>query len=278
MTKRKLLFLTSELEPFNNLSDIAAKISELPNELASCGLDVRILMPRFGTINERRHKLHEVVRLSGINVMFNDEDFALTVKVASLPNSKHRLQIYFLHNDDFYNRKNDYLDDDGNFFDDNSERMIFFNRGIMETVRKFGWAPDFIICNGWMTSLVPFYARTLYGADPIFADSKIFFNVFDEGFKNPLEEKFLNKVLLDGAIAEEKGITFNSATHTALCQGAIQYSDAIVLNTHSVESDLNKCIIESKKPTFNRDIPNDNPKAFFEFLDAFKPVVESEGA
>jgi starch synthase len=105
MTKRKLLFLTSELEPFNNLSDIATKISELPNELAGCGLDVRILMPRFGTINERRHKLHEVVRLSGINVMFNDEDFALTVKVASLPNSKHRLQIYFLHNDDFYNRR-----------------------------------------------------------------------------------------------------------------------------------------------------------------------------
>ena len=278
MTKRKLLFLTSELEPFNNLSDIATKISELPNELASCGLDVRILMPRFGTINERRHKLHEVVRLSGINVMFNDEDFALTVKVASLPNSKHRLQIYFLHNDDFYNRKNDYLDDEGKFFDDNSERMIFFNRGIMETVRKFGWAPDFIICNGWMTSLVPFYARTLYGADPIFSESKIFFNVFDEGFKNPMEEKFLEKALLDNAIKEDKGLEFKSATHTALCKGAIQYADAVVLNTHSIDSELNKCIIESKKPTFNRDIPNENPKAFFEFLDAFKPVVESEGA
>lgn len=278
MTKRKLLFLTSELEPFNNLSDIATKISELPNELASCGLDVRILMPRFGTINERRHKLHEVVRLSGINVMFNDEDFALTVKVASLPNSKHRLQIYFLHNDDFYNRKNDYLDDNGNFFDDNSERMIFFNRGIMETVRKFGWAPDFIICNGWMTSLVPFYARTLYGADPIFSESKIFFNVFDEGFKNPMEEKFLEKALLDNAIKEDKGAEFKLATHTALCKGAIQYSDAVLLNTHSIDSELNKCIIESKKPTFNRDMPNENPKAFFEFLDAFKPVVESEGA
>ena len=278
MTKRKLLFLTSELEPFNNLSDIATKISELPNELASCGLDVRILMPRFGTINERRHKLHEVVRLSGINVMFNDEDFALTVKVASLPNSKHRLQIYFLHNDDFYNRKNDFVDDDGKFFDDNSERMIFFNRGIMETVRKFGWAPDFIICNGWMTSLVPFYARTLYGADPIFSESKIFFNVFDEGFKNSLEDKFLEKALLDKLIKEDKGLEFKPATYTALCKGAIQYADAVLLNTHSIDSELNKCIIESKKPIFNRDSPNENPKAFFEFLDVFKPVVESEGA
>ncbi|MCE2963216.1 MAG: glycogen/starch synthase [Chitinophagales bacterium] len=278
MTKRKLLFLTSELEPFNNLSDIATKISELPNELAGCGLDVRILMPRFGTINERRHKLHEVVRLSGINVMFNDEDFALTVKVASLPNSKHRLQIYFLHNDDFYNRKNDYLDDDGKFYDDNSERMIFFNRGIMETVRKFGWAPDFIICNGWMTSLVPFYARTAYGSDPIFTDSKIFFNIFDEGFKNPLEAKFLEKALLDGAIKEDKGAEFKPATHTALCKGAIQYADAIILNTHSIDSELNKCIMNSKKPTFNRDLPSENPKAFFEFIDAFKPIIESEGA
>lgn len=278
MTKRKLLFLTSELEPFNSLSDIAAKISDLPNELASQGLDVRILMPRFGTINERRHKLHEVVRLSGINVMFNDEDFALTVKVASLPNSKHRLQIYFLHNDDFYNRKNDYLDDQGNFFEDNSERMIFFNRGIMETVRKFGWAPDFIICNGWMTSLVPFYARTAYGADPIFSESKIFFNIFDEGFAHHLEDKFLDKALLDGIIKEDKGAEFKPATHTALCKGAIQYSDAIILNTQSLESELNKCIINSKKPTFSRQLSNENPKALFDFIDAFKPVLESEGA
>ena len=278
MTKRKLLFLTSELEPFNNLTDIANKISELPNELAANGLDVRILMPRFGTINERRHKLHEVVRLSGINVMFNDEDFALTVKVASLPNSKHRLQIYFLHNDDFYTRKFDFEDENGKFYDDNSERMIFFNRGIMETVRKFGWAPDFIICNGWMTSLVPFYARTIYGADPIFSESKIFFNIFDESFNHALEEKFLEKALLDNAIKEEKGLDFKPATHTALCRGAIKYSDGIILNTHSIDSDLNKCVMESKKPTFNRDMTHDNPKAFFEYLDAFKPLVESEGA
>jgi len=278
MTKRKLLFLTSELEPFNNLSDIANKISELPNELASCGLDVRILMPRFGTINERRHKLHEVVRLSGINVMFNDEDFALTVKVASLPNSKHRLQIYFLHNDDFFNRKNDFLDDEGKFFNDNSERMIFFNRGIMETVRKFGWAPDFILCNGWMTSLVPFYARTAYGSDPIFAESKIFFNVFDESFQGSLETKFLEKALLDGVIKEDKGIEFKNATHTSLCKGAIRYADAIVLNTHSIDSELNKCIMDSKKPTFNRDISSEDSKSFFNFIDAFKPIIESEGA
>lgn len=278
MTKRKLLFLTSELEPFNNLSDIASKISELPNELAACGLDVRILMPRFGTINERRHKLHEVVRLSGINVMFNDEDFALTVKVASLPNSKHRLQVYFLHNDDFFSRKMDLNDENGNFYEDNSERMIFFNRGVMETVRKFGWAPDFIICNGWMTSLMPFYARTVYGSDPIFSESKIFFNVFDEGYKNALESKFLDKALLDGSIDRDKGKAYEDATHTALCQGAIQYADGIIVNTHSIDSALNACILNSKKPTFNRDLSIDNPRALYNFIEVFKPVEESEGA
>lgn len=278
MTKRKLLFITSELQPFNELSDIAQKISELPNQLASSGLDVRILMPKFGTINERRHRLHEVVRLSGINVMFNDEDFALTVKVASLPNSKHRLQVYFLHNEEFFARKNDYLDDNNAFFEDNSERMIFFNRGIMETVKKFGWAPDFIICNGWMTSLVPLYARTAYGADPIFSESKIFFNIFDEGFNETLEEKFLEKLLLDGVVDAKKAEFYTSRNHTGLCKGAIQYADGILMNTHSIDSELNEHIIKSKKPLFNAEISTENPNALFEFIDEFKPVQESEGA
>lgn len=278
MTKRKLLFLTSELEPFNNLSDIANKISELPNELASSGLDVRILMPKFGTINERRHKLHEVVRLSGINVMFNDEDFALTVKVASLPNSKHRLQVYFLHNEDFFARKYDLNDDNGKFYEDNSERMIFYNRGIMETVKKFGWAPDFIICNGWMTSLVPMYARTAYGSDPIFSESKIFYNVFDVPFQNNLEDNFIPKSLLDGVIAEDKAKTYIPGSHTSLCKGAIEYADGIILNTHSIDSELNTFIMDSKKPLFNREVEGSTSKELFNFIDEFKPVVESEGA
>lgn len=278
MTKRKLLFITSELEPFNDLSDIATKISNLPNELASNGLDVRILMPKFGTINERRHRLHEVVRLSGINVMFNDEDFALTVKVASLPNSKHRLQVYFLHNEEFFNRKFDYLDEKGNFYEDNSERMIFFNRGIMETVKKFGWAPDFIICSGWMTSLVPMYARTAYGADPIFSESKIFFNVFDQGFDQVMEEKFVEKLLLDGIIDEDKATLYSTRTHTGLCKGAISYADGIILNTHTVESELNDYIIQSKKPVFNTEASAEETNALFNYIDKFKPVQESEVA
>lgn len=274
MTKRKLLFVTSELQPFNELSDIAQKISSLPNDFAGCGLDVRILMPKFGTINERRHRLHEVVRLSGINVMFNDEDFALTVKVASLPESKHRLQVYFLHNEEFYNRKFDLVDENGKFFDDNSERMIFFNRGVMETVKKFGWAPDFIICNGWMTSLIPLYARTAYGADPIFSESKIFYSIFDEGFSDLLEEKFMDKALLDGVVDAKKATLLQERTHHALDKIAVQYSDGVILNTHTIESGVNAAILESKKPIFNMEANENNSKLLFNFLDEFKPQVE----
>lgn len=277
MTKRKLLFVTSELQPFNDLSDIAQKISNLPNDLASQGLDVRILMPKFGTINERRHRLHEVVRLSGINVMFNDEDFALTVKVASLPESKHRLQVYFLHNEDFFNRKFDYSDEGGTFFEDNSERMIFFCRGVMETVKKFGWAPDFIICNGWMTSLVPLYARSAYASDPIFAESKILFNVFDQAFPSKLEEKFFEKALLDNVVEESLAEVYQDSDYSALCRGAIEYSDGVILSTHTIESSLNDKIISSKKPVFNSEINEGNSKMIFDFIDTFKPQVE-EGA
>ncbi|MBK7957348.1 MAG: glycogen/starch synthase [Bacteroidetes bacterium] len=140
MEKKRLLIVTPELQPYNELSDIANLITSLPNQLAALDYDIRILMPKFGTINERRHKLHEVVRLSGINVVFNDEDFPMMIKVASLPGSKYRLQIYFLDNDEFFKRKSDFHHEDGTFFEANGDRSIFFNRGVLDTVKKFGWA------------------------------------------------------------------------------------------------------------------------------------------
>jgi len=274
MEKRRLLFVTSELQPSNSLTEIAQNISSLPNELASQGLDVRILMPRFGTINERRHRLHEVVRLSGINVMFNDEDFALTVKVASLPESKHRLQVYFLHNDDFYKRKFDYLDENEDFFEDNSERMIFFNRGVMETMRKFGWAPDYIICNGWMTSLIPLYARTLYANDPMFADAKIFFNIFEKSFECNMEDKFLEKALLDKSIDAKKAKEFSTSNFCGMCKGAIEYSDRILIGSENPPANLVEFATKAKKDIF--DIANKGDKAsdLFKFIFDSKPLTQ----
>jgi starch synthase len=274
MEKRKLLFVTSELTPFNDITEIAQKIADIPNHLASNGLDVRILMPRFGTINERRHRLHEVVRLSGINVMFNDEDFALTVKVASLPNSKHRLQVYFLHNDEFFKRRYDYLDENETFFEDNSERMIFFNRGVMETLKKFGWAPDFIVCNGWMTSLVPLYARTLYSNDPVFSESKIFFNIFKKDNECQMEEKFIEKALLDKNIAANKAEHYKEGNFDAMCKGAIHYSDGLIVSSTELHEELLSCISNSKKPVFNLEDNGATSIELSNFIKESKPVAK----
>ena len=144
----------------------------------------------------------------------------------------------------------------------------------METVKKFGWAPDFIICSGWMTSLIPLYARTAYGADPIFSESKIFFNIFDEAFPGKLEDKFLEKALLDGVVEESAATAFAAGDHAAICCGAIQYSDAIILHTHSLESSINECIMASKKPVFNTEANENNSKLLFDFVEVFKPQVE----
>jgi starch synthase len=274
MEKRKLLFVTSELTPFNDITEIAQKISDIPNHLASNGLDVRILMPRFGTINERRHRLHEVVRLSGINVMFNDEDFALTVKVASLPNSKHRLQVYFLHNDEFFKRRYDYLDENETFFEDNSERMIFFNRGVMETLKKFGWAPDFIVCNGWMTSLIPLYARTLYSNDPVFSDSKIFFNIFKKDNECKMEDKFIEKALLDKNIAANKAEHYTSSNFDGMCKGAIHYSDGLIISSSELHEELLHSINNSKKPVFNLEDNGLSSIELSNFIKESKPVAK----
>ena len=175
--KKKILLITQEMEPYTGLSEIAELAYRLPLFLNDNKCEVRILMPRFGTINERRHRLHEVVRLSGMNIIVNDDDYPLIIKVASLPSS--RIQVYFLDNDEFFKRKSVFEDSEGQDFEDNIDRAVFFCKGAIETVRKFGWAPDIIHCHGWMTSLIPLYLRTAYKNDPIFQSSKIVSNKFE---------------------------------------------------------------------------------------------------
>ena len=155
MNKKRILIITQEMKPYLILSEIAKIANSLPVKLQEQGMEIRVLMPKFGSINERRHRLHEVVRLSGINIIIDNDDFPLIIKVASLPGA--RLQVYFLDNEDFFRRKNVFADDDNKFYEDNAERMIFFCKGAIETIKKFGWPPDVIHCHGWMTSLIPLY-------------------------------------------------------------------------------------------------------------------------
>ena len=195
MSKKKILIVTQEMEPYTSLGMVSKIVRELPNRITREGMDIRILMPRFGTINERRHRLHEVVRLSGMNIIVDEDDYPLIIKVASLPGA--RLQVYFLDNDEFFRRKQMFKDKEDNVFADNAERMVFFCKGVMETVRKFGWPPDIIHCHGWMTSLIPLYLKKAYKDDPIFRNDKLLYSIYESPFDSNLEDRFLEKASIN---------------------------------------------------------------------------------
>jgi starch synthase len=166
MSKLRILYVASEINPFLQTTQVADFVRKLPQAMQERGMEIRILVPRFGIINERRNRLHEVVRLSGINITVGDEEKPLVIKVASVPNA--RLQVYFIDNDDYFHRKSVFVDSDNNFFPDNDERAIFFCKGALETVKKLGWQPDIVHCTDWMTALIPMYLKTTYKKDPIF--------------------------------------------------------------------------------------------------------------
>ena len=155
MAKTKILFITHEMSPFLELTKISEITRQLPQAMQEKGFEIRILMPRFGNINERRNRLHEVIRLSGLNIVVDNNDNPLIIKVASLPAA--RMQVYFLDNVDYFQRKKVFRDENGEFFNDNNERSVFFCKGALETVKKLGWSPDVVHCHGWFSALVPAY-------------------------------------------------------------------------------------------------------------------------
>lgn len=182
MSKVKILYISSEINPFTEENKISNYIRQLPEYMQDKGMEIRILVPKFGCINERKSRLHEVVRLSGINISIGEDDKPLVIKVASIPAAK--LQVYFTDNDDYFARKTMLHDKEGKFYDDNDERAIFFCKGALETVRKLGWSPDIVHCSDWMAGLVPLYLKTHFKKDPVFRNSKSVFTVFDNAFEH----------------------------------------------------------------------------------------------
>ncbi|HEX3165471.1 MAG TPA: glycogen/starch synthase, partial [Chitinophagaceae bacterium] len=200
------------------------------------GFEVRCIMPRFGVINERRHRLHEVVRLSGINVSVDNDDLPLQIKVASLPNA--RLQIYFLDNEDLFKRKYIFTDENEKWYEDNDLRTVFFCKGALETVKKFGWPPDIIHCSGWMTGLIPAYLKTVYKKEPVFSHSKVVFTIGPTVFKEKLGAQFLKKALIHPSIKEKDLEPFKEANNTAMYRGGATYADAITFGAEKIEKKL----------------------------------------
>jgi starch synthase len=247
--KKRILIITQEMKPYLMHSEMARITNQLPVHLLNAGNEIRVLMPRFGTINERRHRLHEVVRLSGMNIIIDDDDYPLIIKVASLPGA--RLQVYFLDNEDFFKRKNEFIDDHKKFFEDNAERMIFFCKGALETVKKWGWPPDIIHCHGWMTSLIPMYIKTVYKKEPVFHNAKVVFSVYNNPFEGTLAQTFQKKALIHRDIKDSDFEYFKKADFTGLTKGGIVHSDAVIIGDQKVDKNIKTFMKTKKKPVLD---------------------------
>jgi starch synthase len=272
MSKKRVLFVTQEMNPYTNLTEISKIVKKLPQHTQESGMEIRVLMPRFGTINERRHRLHEVVRLSGMNIIVDDDDYPLIIKVASLPGA--RLQVYFLDNEEFFRRKYIFEDKDGKPFDDNQDRMVFFCKGVIETVKKFGWPPDIIHCHGWMTSLVPFYLRTVYKDEPLFKDSKIVFSVYNNSLESTFDKRFVEKASINNLEPEDLA-PFISGDDVKLQAGALANADAIIKGSESYDDDLSKDIEGADVPTLDYHDEESYLKAYVDF---YKELLGDEEA
>jgi len=246
MAKTKLLIVTHEMSPFLELTKISEITRQLPQAMQEKGFEIRILMPRFGNINERRNRLHEVIRLSGMNIMIDDNDNPLIIKVASIPAA--RMQVYFLDNEDYFQRKYVFRDKESKFYADNDERTIFFCKGALETVKKLGWAPDIVHCHGWMTALVPVYIKTSYKNDPTFKNAKVVYSIYENCFTESLNADLHKKAVMNNMTAEDTKV-FENADNNTMHIGAVTYSDAVVLADEKIDADVLKFVKDSNKPT-----------------------------
>lgn len=245
MEKKRLLIVTQEMEPYTEGNHISALVAHLPKFLQDNGYELRILMPRYGVVNERRHRLHEVVRLSGMNIIVDDDDYPLIIKVASLPNS--RLQVYFLDNEDFFKRKFVFDEADGKPFEDNPDRQAFFCKGAIETVKKFGWSPDFILCHGWLTGLIPFYLKTAYKTEPLFANSTVVYNVYPDEHERQGGERFFEKAAINNLTKDDLSAYVDGDGHSTH-KGACTYADAIIIGSESVDTGVEYLSVAQDKP------------------------------
>lgn len=244
MSKKRVLFVTQEMNPYTTLSEISDVVRKLAPYTQSKGMEIRVLMPKYGTINERRHRLHEVVRLSGMNIIVDDDDYPLIIKVASLPGA--RLQVYFLDNEEFFKRKFIFEDEDEKPFEDNQERMVFFCKGVIETVKKFGWPPDIIHCHGWLTSLIPFYLKTVYQNEPIFENASVIYSAYAKSYEDKFNKKFFEISAINN-LSEEDLSDFRDKDSVKLLLGGIKHSDAIVKGSNNLPKDVLEAISNSKK-------------------------------
>ncbi len=262
MKNSRILYVSSEVIPYLPETEVSSMSFEAPRMVNKQGGQIRIFMPRYGNINERRHQLHEVIRLSGINLVVNDLDMPLIIKVASIP--KERIQVYFIDNDDYFKRKATLTDEDGKLFGDNDERAIFFAKGVIETVKKLNWAPDIIHAHGWLASLLPLYLKEYYKDEPLFKESKVVTSVYSQNFDGTLNKMLIDKVKFD-EIGDDHLKNLKSPDYVGLMKTAIDFSDGLIKGSQIIPEELNNYIDKAQKPVLEYQSPETFAEAYTEF-------------
>ncbi len=248
MKSVKVLFVSQEITPYLPETNISVISRNLPQGIQERGKEIRTFMPRWGCINERRNQLHEVIRLSGMNLVINDTDHPLIIKVASIQSA--RMQVYFIDNEDYFHRKQILRDEKKKFFADNDERAIFFARGVLETVKKLRWAPDIVHCHGWFTSFVPMLVKRTYKEDPVFSKAKVVFSLYNDSFDNTLDPNLKSKLKLEGVTKKDTDLLKNT-DYESITNFAINYSDGIIFGEEKQKKSLVEHINTIKKPVLS---------------------------
>lgn len=250
MKANKVLFITQEITPYVSESEMAQMGRNLPQAIQEKGREIRTFMPKWGNVNERRNQLHEVIRLSGMNLIIDDTDHPLIIKVASIQSA--RMQVYFIDNDDYFQHRLMVADENGNEYTDNDERAIFYARGVLETVKKLRWCPDIIHCQGWMSTLVPLYIKKAYCDEPSFRDSKVIFSLFGDEFKNECTGNLTDKLMLKGIKKNDvESIISSPANYEEICKLAVAYSDGVIQSSEKVNENVLRFAHEKGLPVLD---------------------------
>lgn len=268
MSKKRILFITPAIFPYLQEDYISSICRYLPQGIQERENEIRTFMPKYGLVNERKNMLHEVIRLSGQNIIIEDTDYPLIIKVASL--QAVRMQVYFIDSEDFFRRKALFYDENANFFDDNDSRILFFAKGVIETVRKLGWNPDIIHCHGWISALVPIFIRTVYKDNPLFQDVRIITSIYNDNFPNRFSSQFLKKLKITG-IPREHLRHFRGATgYDTIIKTAIDFSDAVVIAHPNVKKTVRNFIKQYEHPK----IVHPETDYYLEYVDEYNHFYE----
>ncbi len=264
MIKKRVLCVFQEIMPYLPESHMSKIGRFLPQKIQESGKEIRVFMPRFGLVNERRNQLHEVIRLSGMNLIIEDIDHPLIIKVASIQQA--RMQVYFIENEDFFHRKHIFRDAKGKFFKDNDERTIFFSKGVLDTVKKLGWAPDIIHTHGWFSALLPVFVRTAYKDNPLFTESKVIMSLYNDSFSENLVDAFARKIKTNG-IPDKVLKYYEKANYVSIMKSAVDYADAFIISEENVNPELLEYVQASGKPILEYQKQEDYFDAYNQFYD-----------